>query len=351
MKTQIENLSAYQPGLNPEELKKSYNIEGPLYKLASNENLYGPSPKAKKAIKDKIDNIQYYPDTTSLNLRKAIGDTLNIDENRILLGAGLDDIITIISRAIIKQGDKLITSNLTFGQYYHNGVIESANIVKSPLKNGKFDLDNILEEVDDETALIWLCNPNNPTGTYFTHNELIEFLNKVPSTIPVALDEAYGEFVTAEDFPNALELQEKYKNLFVLRTFSKAYGLASMRIGYVIGDQKIIEKFNIIKPPFNIGRLSEIAAITAYKDQDYINDIKLKNANERQKFFEIPESKHFYPSETNFIFVNTENVNKLFEELLKVGCITRPFPHGIRITIGFPEQNDAMINVLKNFTY
>ena len=351
MKTQLEKLSAYKPGLAPEDLKREYNIKGDLYKLASNENLYGPSPNVKQAIKENVNCIQYYPDTTSTNLRQTISNILNINENRILLGAGLDDIITIISRAIIKPNDKIITSDLTFGQYLHNGIIESANVVGTPLKDGKFDLNNILQEIDETTSLIWLCNPNNPTGTYFTHNELLEFLKQVPSTIPVALDEAYGEFVTAHDFPKSLDLQEEFKNLFVLRTFSKAYGLASMRIGYVIGSENIIEQFNIVKPPFNIGRLSEISAIEAYKDKQYINDIKKRNAEERQKFFSIPQSKHFYSSETNFIFVKTNKVNELFEALLKVGCITRPFPNGVRITIGFPEQNDAMIDVLNKFDY
>lgn len=350
MKKQIEQLSAYEPGLSPRALKENYGIKGELHKLASNENLYGPSPKVKEAIQAHLDELQYYPETGSPLIKEAISKHLNIDPARILFGAGLDEVILMISRAVLTPGDKIVTSEMTFGQYYHNAIVESANVVQVPLQNGEFDLDGILSEIDNDTKLVWLCNPNNPTGRYFTHDALRNFLERVPSHIPVIVDEAYVEFATAKDFPDTLALQQEFENAFLLRTFSKAYGLAGMRIGYVIAAKEAIEKYNIIRPPFNVGRLSEYAALAALEDQEYLASIRERNAEEREKFFELSQSDHFYPSQTNFVFVKTDKPHELYEALLNVGCITREFPDGVRITIGFPEQNAKMREVLAQFT-
>ena len=175
-------------------------------------------------------------------------------------------------------------------------------------------------------------------------------MERVPSHIPVIVDEAYVEFATAKDFPDTLALQQEFENAFLLRTFSKAYGLAGMRIGYVIAAKEAIEKYNIIRPPFNVGRLSEYAALAALEDQEYLASIRERNAEEREKFFELSQSDHFYPSQTNFVFVKTDKPHELYEALLNVGCITREFPNGVRITIGFPEQNAKMREVLAQFT-
>ena len=350
MKKQIDQLSAYEPGLSPRALKENYGIKGELHKLASNENLYGPSPKVKEAIQAHLDELQYYPETGSPLIKEAISKHLNIDPARILFGAGLDEVILMISRAVLTPGDKIVTSEMTFGQYYHNAIVESANVVQVPLQNGEFDLDGILSEIDNDTKLVWLCNPNNPTGRYFTHDALRNFLERVPSHIPVIVDEAYVEFATAKDFPDTLALQQEFENAFLLRTFSKAYGLAGMRIGKGIAAREASEKYNIIRPPFNRGRLSESAALAALEDQEYLASIRERNAEEREKFFELSQSDHFYPSQTNFVFVKTDKPHELYEALLNVGCITREFPNGVRITIGFPEQNAKMREVLAQFT-
>lgn len=351
MKEQLNQLSAYQPGLSPRALKEKYGIEGDLYKLASNENLYGPSPKVKEAISVHLDELYYYPETGSPTLKAAISKHLNVDQLRILFGAGLDEVILMISRAVLTPGDTIVTSEATFGQYYHNAIVESANVIQVPLKDGGFDLEGILKEVNEDTSLVWLCNPNNPTGTYFNHESLDSFLSQVPPHVPVIIDEAYFEFVTAEDYPDTLALQQKYDNAFLLRTFSKAYGLAGLRVGYVVASEHAIEKWNIIRPPFNVTRISEYAAVAALEDQQYLKEVVHKNSVERERFYQLPQSEHFLPSQTNFIFVKTKRVNELYEALLNVGCITRPFPTGVRITIGFKEQNDKMLEVLSNFKY
>ncbi|EHJ08784.1 histidinol-phosphate transaminase [Staphylococcus simiae] len=351
MKEQLNQLSAYEPGLSPRALKEKYGIEGELFKLASNENLYGPSPKVKEAIKDHLDELYYYPETGSPLLKQAISKHLNVAPSRILFGAGLDEVILMISRAVLTPGDTIVTSEATFGQYYHNAIVEAANVVQVPLKDGGFDLEGIINSIDNDTKLVWLCNPNNPTGTYFSHEDLEDFMARVPSHVPVIIDEAYFEFVTAEDFPDTLAIQQQYDNAFLLRTFSKAYGLAGLRVGYVVASEQAITKWNIIRPPFNVTRLSEYAAVAALEDQDYLHEVTQKNSEQRQRFYDIPQSKHFLPSQTNFIFVKTDRVNDLYEALLNVGCITRPFPTGVRITIGFEEQNDKMLDVLRHFNY
>ena len=351
MKKQLDQLTAYTPGLSPESLKKQYGIKGELHKLASNENVYGPSPKVKTAIQSHLDELYYYPESGSPKLREAISQQLNVDASRILFGAGLDEVILMISRAVLSPGDKIITSESTFGQYYHNAIVESADVIQVPLKDGGFDLDGMLQQIDNKTSLIWLCNPNNPTGTYFSHDELFNFLKRVPSDTPVLIDEAYVEFVTADDFPDTLKLQEDFDNAFLLRTFSKAYGLAGLRVGYVIASEDAIEKWNIIRPPFNVTRISEYAAIAALEDQEYLKEVTQKNSFERDKFYQIPQSQHFLPSQANFVFVKTSRSQALYDALLNVGCITRLFPNGVRITIGLPEQNNKMIEVLKHFEY
>ena len=351
MKEQLKHLSVYQPGLSPRALKEHYGIEGELHKLASNENVYGPSPKVKEAIMQHVDKVKYYPESGSPTLRKVISEALDINPARLFFGAGLDEVILMISRAVLTQGDKVVTSEMTFGQYAHNAIVESADIVQVPLQDGHFDLEGMLAAIDDDTALVWVCNPNNPTGTYLPEETLASFIARVPSHIPILVDEAYAEFVTATDYPDTLKLQSQYDNVFILRTFSKAYGLAGMRIGYIIATEEMTKQWNVIRPPFNVNTLAEHAAVAAFQDQSYLASIAQTNAKEREKFFDIPESKHFYPSQTNFVFVKTARPQVLYEALLQVGCITRPFPNGVRITIGFPEQNARMIDVLRHFDW
>ncbi|MBY7664455.1 histidinol-phosphate transaminase [Staphylococcus agnetis] len=349
MKSQIAQLRAYQPGLSPEALKKKYGIEGDLHKHASNENVFGPSPKVKEAIQTHVDDLYLYPEPNAPLLQQAIADHYHIDPNRILFGAGLDEMIVIISRALLRAGDKVVTSEATFGQYYHNAVVEDANMVQVPLKDGKFDLDAIAEAVDASTSVVWICNPNNPTGTYNSHDAIEAFIKKVPSDVTIILDEAYAEYVTADDFPRTLELMEIYPNVAMLRTFSKAYALAALRIGYLITTDTLASKLNVLRPPFNTTRLSEQAALAALKDQTHLQKAVEINDAERQKCYAIDTNLKIYPSQTNFIFVETSQASELNEALLRAGIIARLFPNGVRITLGFPEQNDVIREVLAQF--
>lgn len=349
MKSQISQLRAYTPGLSPEALKKKLGITGELHKLASNENVYGPSPKAKGAIKSHVDDLFLYPEPNAPLLQEAIATHYGVDQDQVVFGAGLDEMIVIISRTVISSGDKVVTSEGTFGQYFHNAVVEDANIVQVPLQEGAFDLDAIAEAVDDETALVWICNPNNPTGTYHNAAAIEAFIQKIPSHVTILFDEAYAEYVTVDDYPDTIALMKKYDNIAMLRTFSKAYGLAGLRIGYMIAPTPLAEQLNVIRPPFNTTRLSEQAALAAFKDQAYLEKTVALNKEEREKFESIDTTLTLYPTQTNFIFVETDRVAELDEALLKAGIIARAFPNGVRITFGFPEQNTAIREVLSQF--
>lgn len=349
MKQQLSQLQAYQPGLSPRQLKEKYGIHGDMVKLASNENLYGPSPKVKEAIKNNLDELFYYPEVKQFDVKETLSTLLNVNKDQILFGSGLDEVIMIMSRAVLSQGDEILTSDMTFGQYSHHAVIESAQVKTTPLKDGYFDLDAMYEQITDKTKLIWICNPNNPTGTYLPHDEIEAFIKKVPKDVIVLIDEAYIEFAVAEDMPNSLELLSQYEQVVVLRTFSKAYGLASQRIGYAIANESLLEQLDIVRLPFNVTSLSAVAADAAAKDQTYLKDIMSQNRNEVEKYLNASFKEHLYDSQTNFVFVKTEEPQALYDLLIKEGFITRPFPNGVRITVGFSEHNDKIIKVLEAF--
>lgn len=311
--------------------------------------MHGPSPAAKQAIKDHVDDLFLYPEPNAPLLQEAIAAHYGVDPSQVLFGAGLDEMIVIISRTLVRAGDNVVTSQGTFGQYMHNAVVEDAETIQIPLIEGAFDLDGIAAAVNEKTAVVWICNPNNPSGTYHSHDEIASFLEKIPSHIPVFIDEAYGEFATAEDFPRTLELMKQYPNVAMLRTFSKAYGLAGLRIGYLISSAELAAQLNVIRPPFNTTRLSEQAALKALEDQAYLQKIVEINRIEREKFYDLETSVKIYPSQTNFVFVETDRAKELDETLLRNGIIARLFPNGVRISLGFPEQNEVIRNVLQSF--
>lgn len=348
MKEQIKNLSIYQAGKTPEELQSSYHLDVEMLKLSSNENVYGPSPKVKEALEMSIRDLHEYPDSSGRQLKKKLADHYDIPEEAILLGAGLDEVIMMISRAVLNKGDEILTSENTFVQYMHHATIESSKIVTVPLEANRFDLSSIAEHITNHTALIWLCNPNNPTGGYFSEEELIHLLDQA-GEIPVVLDEAYAEYVTAENYPDSFKLRNKYPNLIILRTFSKAYGLASMRIGYAVSSDELTDLWHRVKLPFNVTTLSLAAAEAALEDQEYLLNSCEKNAEERARFYRTSFKEHLMDSETNFILVKSNNVTELNEHLLKEGIIARPTPLGVRVTIGTHEMNNRVISSLEKY--
>lgn len=348
MKEQLSSLQPYKPGKSAEQMKEVYGDHS-FVKLASNENPFGCSPRVKEELQKTWHDHALYPDGGALELRQTIAEKLQVQKEQILCGSGLDEVIQIISRAVLCKGDNVVTAGETFPQYRHHAVIEGCEVREVPLKKGIYDLEEIVLTVDEKTKIIWICNPNNPTGTYIYDRKLNKFINSVHDDALIVIDEAYYEYVTAKDFPETIPLLKKHKNLLVLRTFSKAYGLASFRIGYAIGQAELIEKLNVVRLPFNVSLFAQRAATIACNDDGFIKEIARVNREglERYESFCTENGIPFYPSQTNFIFLPIDDAEEIYERCAHAGFIIRPFSNGVRITIGTSEQNEGVISVLK----
>ncbi len=352
-KPNIVHLPVYQPGKSAEEVKRELGLTE-VIKLASNENPYGCSPAVKEAIRRELEHTSIYPDGAAVELSNRLARHLGVQPDQLIFGAGSDEVILMIARAYLSPGDETIMADMTFSQYRHNAEVENARIVEVPLKDGVHDLQGMLERVTDKTKIIWVCNPNNPTGTIVTEAELVRFLDAVPPGVLVVLDEAYCEYIDDPAYPDSIRLLGRYPNLMVLRTFSKIYGMAALRIGYGIGHPDVIRAVNQVRGPFNTTRFSQAAAIAALEDQDFIR--RCREANKRelktlQAAFDRFGLRHF-PAYGNFIMVDVRrDAQTLFQALLRRGIIVRAgfkgLPTCVRITVGTPEQNGKLIAALE----
>ncbi|MEH6890665.1 histidinol-phosphate transaminase [Bacillus sp. JJ864] len=353
VKEQLLSLKAYVPGRNIEEVKRQYGLSK-IVKLASNENPFGCSQRVDEALASLAGQYALYPDGGAYALREKLAVNLRVKGEQIIFGSGLDEVIQMISRALLQEGTNVVMAKPTFSQYRHHAVIEKAEVREVPLKEGTHDLEAMLAQVDEHTRIVWICNPNNPTGTYVAEKQLLSFLEAVPKTTLVIMDEAYYEYAGAKDYPQTLPLLENFENLMVLRTFSKAYGLASFRIGYAVGNEKLIRSLEIARLPFNTSSIAQIVAQAAIEDQAFLQECVKMNNEGLQQYSDFCE-KHqvfYYPSQTNFIFLDLGLPDdEVFERLLQKGYIVRSggplgLPNGIRITVGTKEENAEIIAVL-----
>lgn len=356
VKKQLIGLSPYKPGKPIEEVKKQYGLEK-IIKLASNENPFGSSPTVKEVITDTLNKLAIYPDGYAASVREAVAKHISVSENQLIFGNGSDEVILILCRALLTEGTNTVCAVPSFSQYKHNAVIEGAEVREVPLKNGIHDLDGMLKQIDENTRIVWVCNPNNPSGTYVGEKTFLSFLEKVPKDVLVVSDEAYYEYVVAEDYPQTLPLLKQYDNLMVLRTFSKAYGLASLRIGYGVGNTEFIQKIEPAREPFNTSTLAQVAAIAALSDQAFIQQCKIKNREGLEQYYRFCEQYklQYYPSQGNFLLIDLKTPgNTVFQYLLERGFIVRSgealgFPTSIRVTVGSYEENEAIIEQLSTF--
>ncbi|MBD8004868.1 histidinol-phosphate transaminase [Bacillus norwichensis] len=348
VRPQLLSLKAYTPGKSSEEVQREYNLEK-IVKLASNENPYGTSPLVKEAI--SLNNFAIYPDGASTALRKEVAEYTGVKEDQLIFSSGLDELIEIISKALLDENFNTVMASGTFPQYRHNAVIQNAEIREVPLKNGRHDLPAMAKQIDDKTQVVWICNPNNPTGTYVDDKELEQFLQSIPSHVLVVMDEAYYEYVTAEDYPETIPLLDQYDNLMVLRTFSKAFGLASFRVGYGIGAASFIQQLEVVRLPFNTSVLAQNAALAALGDLEFVEKSVSLNAIELQKYYEFCKQHQidYYPSQGNFIFISIPGKEsaEVFQYLLERGYTVRPFPNGVRITVGTKEENEELFELIE----
>ncbi|MGG1573834.1 histidinol-phosphate transaminase [Fictibacillus sp. NRS-1165] len=355
-KSQLLNLKPYQPGKPIEEVKREYGLSK-IVKLASNENPYGSSPSVKDAITAEAANLGLYPDGYSAELREELSRFLGVKKGSLIFGNGSDEVVQILSRSFLREGTNTVMAANTFPQYKHNAVIEGAEVREIPLLNGEHDLDGMLKAIDGQTRIVWLCSPNNPTGHYIDQQSFKSFMADVPDNVLVVSDEAYYEYVVADDFPETIPFLDKYPNLVILRTFSKAYGLAALRIGYGIGNEKLITAIEPAREPFNTSRIAQAAARAAIKDQEFIKSCSDRNREGLQQFYDFCKARglDYYPSQANFILIDfKQDSNLLFQHLLERGYIVRSgaalgFPTSLRITIGDKEQNSEIIEHLENY--
>lgn len=352
-KLNIMHLPVYQPGKPVEDVKRELGLKE-VIKLASNENPVGYSSLAKAAMLDELEMINIYPDGASVELTSVLASKLGIRTDQIIFGTGSSDIILMIARAYLVPGDETIMANETFSQYKHNAEVENSVLVEVPLKDGRHDLQAMLTAVTSKTKVLWICNPNNPTGTIISHDELIDFMNQVPKHVLVVLDEAYCEYVVDSSFPNGVKLIDTYENLVVLRTFSKVYGLAAQRIGYGIGPSAIIKTINQVREPFNTGRLAQVAAKASLQDDAFLEKCRAEN-RKGIDYFEEQFTRlglQFFAGHGNFVMVDVRKPSmEIFDLLLRKGYIIRAgwkhYPTYIRVSVGTQEQNEGFIAALE----
>lgn len=352
-KATIGDLPVYKPGKPIEEVKKELGLSE-VIKLASNENPYGASPQVLEAIQREFTQIAVYPDGGSMSIRSALSKHLGVEQDQIIFGNGSDEIINMICRAYLENGDRSVMAFPTFPQYRHNSTIEGAEVVEVPLIDGKHDLNGMLQQVNDQTKIVWICNPNNPTGTIVTKDEFIPFLEQIPKHVLVVLDEAYSEYIDDPCYPNTLDLLGQHDNLIVLRTFSKIYGLAALRIGYGVGNAEVIRLVNQVREPFNSNRMAQAAALAALQDQHFVQFCRDKN-REGLDYFQSHFDQWglaYFPAYGNFITFDVGRpAVEVFQGLLEKGFITRTdpswkLPNYLRVTVGTEEQNYKLIRAL-----
>lgn len=349
----LNDLNAYQQGKQTSEVKKEFNLEK-IVKLSSNENPYGYSPKVKEAFTNIAHSLEIYPDGYGYELKIKIAEHLSVDEKQLVIGAGSDEIISFISRAFLYPGVNTVMAAPTFSQYRQNALIEGAELKEIPTVNGRHDLAGMLDVIDDNTKVIWLCTPDNPTGELIKAEEFNQFMDGCPKEVIVVLDEAYCEYVERDNRMNLLDNLSRYDNLIVLRTLSKAYGLAGLRVGYGISNEEIAKKLNIIRGPFNTTSLSQSIAITAIDDQTFIDDVRSLNKSVKQDFEQFLDSINwkYYESHANFILIKTPiDADEAALFLLKSGFIIRSgsflgYPNTIRITIGTKTDMKQLQDVI-----
>ncbi len=346
----IAQLIPYSPGKPIEELERELGIRRAV-KLASNENPLGPSKKALAAIRKAMRTLHRYPEGSGNRLVEAISERNKVSPDGIVLGNGSNEIIELVVRAFLQPGDQAVMADLTFVVYQMIVRAAHGEPVTAPLHEGCHDLQEMLRRVTDRTRLIFVCNPNNPTGTIVRQQQVDEFMDRVPDGVIVVFDEAYYEYVTDRAFPSGLNYLQQGRDVLVLRTFSKIYGLAGLRIGYGLASRPIAEMLQRVRQPFNTNRLAQVAALAALTDDDHVR--KSREVNEEGKRYLLGElgkmGLQTLPSEANFLYINMGRPGgEVYADLLRLGVIVRHIQgEYIRITIGLARENRRLIRSLK----
>ena len=350
----IRSLVPYEPGKPIEEVEREYGIEDSI-KLASNENPLGPSPKALQALSARLGQLHLYPDGDCFYLKRALAAKLGVAEDRLIFGNGSNEIIELVVRTFMRPDDEAVMAHRAFVVYRLVVQANGGSCKIVPLKNFTHDLDAMAEAVTARTRIIFLANPNNPTGTIYGKEQWEKFLGRIGPDILIVADEAYFEYVADSDYPNSLAYQENGKAILTLRTFSKLYGLAGLRIGYGIGPKDLVGWMHRVRQPFNVNAAAQWAALAALEDGEHVKrTLDLNREGMAYLKREIEKlGLEQVPSRANFILLRVGDGGTVFKRLLQRGIIVRPMaayelPEYIRVTVGRMKENDRFINELKD---
>lgn len=346
----IKNLVPYQPGKPIEELEREIGIKG-VIKLASNENPLGASRKAIDAIKEYMDKkVHRYPDGGGFYLRRALAKKWGVSMESVILGNGSNEIIELLIRTLVSPGDNAVTSENTFSVYRLIMTAANGSIITVPMKDERFDLKAVAGKINSRTRLVFIANPNNPTGTMVTAPEMKDFMNSVPHDVMIVFDEAYAEYVTSDQYPDSLSYLKDGRNVTILRTFSKIYGLAGLRIGYGLTTVEIADMMNRVRQPFNTNALAQVGALAALEDVSHIEESRRINNEGKEYLYKEFDSMgiNYIPTEANFIYFRAgDDGRAIFNAMLKDGIIIRHMGGAnLRVTIGLPEENRKFVAAL-----
>ncbi|MBI5491311.1 MAG: histidinol-phosphate transaminase [Deltaproteobacteria bacterium] len=345
----ISSLVPYPPGKPIEELERELGIKGSI-KLASNENPLGPSKKAVEAVAGALSNLHRYPDGSCYYLRERLSSFLGVPPETLIFGNGSNEIIELLVRAFLKSGDEAVMADPSFAVYPIVIKTVGAKGRLVPLKAMRHDLKAMAKAVTKKTRIVFIANPNNPTGTIVTAREFNRFIKEVPEDVIVCVDEAYREFVRSADFPDTLGHITEGRPVLLLRTFSKIYGLAGLRIGYGVAPPQMIDYMNRVRQPFNVNSLAQAAAIAALGDDAHLERTRANNAEGIKYLFKEVRSLGFecVDTEANFFLIKVNDGKRFYDALLRKGVIVRPMagynlPEYIRVTVGLPGENERFI--------
>ena len=356
---QVKLLHPYTPGKPVEELERELGISNAI-KLASNENPLGCSNLAKQAIKEASQNIELYPDANAFYLKQKLAAKLGVEVEQLTIGNGSNDVLDLLARTFLDEHAEAIFSEFAFLVYplVVQACGAKARVAKAlPADNNQpygHDLKAMLALINDKTRLIFIANPNNPTGTWLDRTELKDFIDKVPGHIAIIVDEAYFEYVDEDDYPDTLEWLSEYPNLIATRTFSKIYGLAGLRVGYAVSSVEISDLLNRLRQPFNANTLALAAATASLEDDDFVEASRHNNRAGLQQLVKYFQSKgvEYIPSVANFLTVRFgKQCDEIYQNLLQQGVILRPLsnynlPEFLRVTIGTPQQQAVLMEKL-----
>lgn len=352
----VERLKSYIPGKSIATVAQEFGLaEDKIIKLASNENPLGMSPLARAAVREAVESdLNLYPDPDAALLKTTLADYYGISPEWLTIGNGSSEILELAARAFVERGDSIIFSEYSFASYKLVSQAVGARDICIPAKDFGHDLEAILDGIKIDTKLIFIANPNNPTGTFLSGPELYDFLLRVPSNIVVVLDEAYTEYLSAEERYDSIAWTQEFPNLLVARTFSKAYGLAGLRVGYSIGQPSLTNYLNRIRPVFNVSTVSQAAATASVKDSAFIAEVATLNRLGKTQLYKGFQNLGllYLPSRANFVLLHVGDAARINRELLQRGIIVRPVQNyglsdWLRISVGLEEQNACFLGALK----